>query len=568
MTGTSELGVPVIDALVEPRYDDALVPNARLGDRVDVVTGSELRSYDLETRALVASVPLDGAAALAIDPSLHLLYIGSSDGTIWTLDLTSLDAVRQAGSAVMLAEPSQLGQVDGAITRLYVPDDGSGLLVVTDDDQVRALDPITAEELGSAQLENVADIGPGGTAPSLVGAPDAVEDPARAAAAIAAILGGSTDTYAARLDGTTDRLVIAGIPDSATQTSIQAAIDDGRLAGLTIETLPRAAVADANGLEILDPATGDVTDRVDLGGAAHGLALTTVDGAKLYVSTDPDPATEAKGRISLVAVGGTEAKDGPFLVAAMEMPGPVTRVAYDEATEMVHVLGRTPDGAASTIYVIEPHGRAVYADARLPIEPSAWAIDVNRPYPTDDRQQILVFDGAGDTASVDVGKHEFAWRLPGVLAGAAMAGFLFLLARILFRRRAVALVVAVLCVADGMLFVQSRIGMNDAYVGLGIVAAYTLFAALWMGVWRHRGAFWIGMPLIGLAPRAGPRRQVGRPVRDRRAVLPRPDPERPRPPAGDRPPRPDDRGAGLSRDQRAPGDRPRATCPSSRSWSG
>jgi hypothetical protein len=48
-----------------------------------------------------------------------------------------------------------------------------------------------------------------------------------------------------------------------------------------------------------------------------------------------------------------------------------------------------------------------------------------------------------------------------------------------------------------MLFVQSRIGMNDAYVGLGIVAAYTLFAALWTGVWRHRGAFWIAMPLIG-----------------------------------------------------------------------
>ena len=39
----------------------------------------------------------------------------------------------------------------------------------------------------------------------------------------------------------------------------------------------------------------------------------------------------------------------------------------------------------------------------------------------------------------------------------------------------VGIVVAILCLADGMLFVQSRIGMNDAYVGLGIVAAYTLF---------------------------------------------------------------------------------------------
>ena len=30
-----------------------------------------------------------------------------------------------------------------------------------------------------------------------------------------------------------------------------------------------------------------------------------------------------------------------------------------------------------------------------------------------------------------------------------------------------------------MFFVQSRIGMNDVYVGLFIVAAYTLFAAVW-----------------------------------------------------------------------------------------
>ncbi|MBA2382943.1 MAG: phospholipid carrier-dependent glycosyltransferase, partial [Chloroflexi bacterium] len=169
---------------------------------------------------------------------------------------------------------------------------------------------------------------------------------------------------------------------------------------------------------------------------------------------------------------------------------------------MVHVLGRTPGGDATmyavAIFVIEPHARSVFADARLPFEPTAWAIDVARDYPTDDREQILAFGGSGEVASVDVGMHEFAWRLPGVLSGAAMAGFLYLLARILFRRRTVALFVAILTFADGMLFVQSRIGMNDAYVGLGIVAAYTLFAALWTGTWKHRGAFWIGMPLIGL----------------------------------------------------------------------
>src|SRR4029078_1358550 len=70
--------------------------------------------------------------------------------------------------------------------------------------------------------------------------------------------------------------------------------------------------------------------------------------------------------------------------------------------------------------------------------------------------------------------------------------------RILFRRRAVAVFVGLLAFTDGMLFVQSRIGMNDAYVGLGIVAAYTIFAAIWTGAWRGRAAFWIAMPLIGM----------------------------------------------------------------------
>ena len=80
---------------------------------------------------------------------------------------------------------------------------------------------------------------------------------------------------------------------------------------------------------------------------------------------------------------------------------------------------------------------------------------------------------------MDVGHHAYAWRLPGVLAGVAMAVLLYLLARLLFRRREVAVFLAFIVAVDGMLFAQSRIGMNDAYVGLGIVAAYVLFAAIW-----------------------------------------------------------------------------------------
>jgi hypothetical protein len=497
VSATGSLGVPVLDAAIEPRRDDPSLPGGRGGERIDVVTGSELRSYDLVTRALVATIPIGGASALAFDPFGDQLFVGSSDGSIATFDVRTLDASRAQSSSAPIGAPVDFGHVDGAIKRLFVPDDGSSLLVATADDRLTTLDATSAEILGSVQLKAIAGIAPAGTSPTLVATPGAVANPSAAASTIAKLLGGSAVTYAQRLAQASDRIVVAGIAGADKKTAVQAAIDDGRLAGLTIESQPQVAVADANGVEVIDPSAGTLTTTVAIGGPAHGLALTTVDDARLYVTTDPDPATAAKGKIAIVAVGGDAAANGPALLESMAMPGPVSRVAYDDATEMVHVLGRTPDGSAATVYVIEPHARAVYADARLPIEPSAWAIDVERPYPTDDREQILVFDAAGTAASVEIGQHEFAWRLPGVLAGAAMAGFLYVLARILFRRRSVALLVGLMTVADGMLFVQSRIGMNDAYVGLGIVAAYTLFAALWTGAWRHRGAFWIAMPLIG-----------------------------------------------------------------------
>ena len=68
-------------------------------------------------------------------------------------------------------------------------------------------------------------------------------------------------------------------------------------------------------------------------------------------------------------------------------------------------------------------------------------------------------------ATVDVGQFAFSWRIVGVLFGALMAACLYLLARLLFRRRSVGLLVALFSLTDGMFFVQSRIAMNDTYVG-------------------------------------------------------------------------------------------------------
>ncbi|MEO8462650.1 MAG: phospholipid carrier-dependent glycosyltransferase [Chloroflexota bacterium] len=257
------------------------------------------------------------------------------------------------------------------------------------------------------------------------------------------------------------------------------------------------AVATEAGVAFLDTSTASIATTVPLDGTPGGMAIVTnLDKDRLYVSIlSPDGP-----RVAVVTAPG--ASGVPAVDSTFELPGTEAGwVGYDLATQMVHIRGTSPETGSPTIYVVEPHANAVYADAQLPFTPVALALDANQQYPSADREQLFAFDPGGAVATVDVGHHAYGWRLPGVLAGVAMALLLYLLARILFRRREVAVVVAFLSVVDGLLFAQSRIGMNDAYVGLGIVAAYTLFAAIWRsGASRARWlAFWLLMPLIGVS---------------------------------------------------------------------
>ncbi|MFH1474884.1 MAG: phospholipid carrier-dependent glycosyltransferase, partial [Chloroflexota bacterium] len=268
-----------------------------------------------------------------------------------------------------------------------------------------------------------------------------------------------------------------------------AAIADGRLAGLDIQDVPRVAVADAGGVTFLEPASGRPTGAVPLDAAATGLAVVNgLDAPTIYAASG--------STLAVVKIPASDA--AASLEQTVWMPGATERVVFNDASQLVHVLGRTPDGAATTVYVVEPRGNSVFADAVLPFAPAAWATDTAAAYPSSDRQELLLFAADGSSAAVDLGQNAFAWRLPGVLAGALMAGLLYLLARILFRRRAVAVLAGLFVLADGMLFAQSRIAMNDAYVALFIAAAVTLFATIWTGAWRWRGAFWVVLPVVGL----------------------------------------------------------------------
>ncbi len=430
-TATSDLGVPVVAAAVEPRWDETASATLITGDRLWIVTDGAVRAYNLSTRALVAELSIPGAHALAVDRTAHRVFVGTLTGEVRTIDATAFDG---KGASIVLGASTAptFARLDGQIEFLHITSDGGTLVAVTsisprapDTDASTAvvLDTASAAEVGRVAVGRVAAVADGGT--------------------------GSV------------------------------------------------ALAVPEGVAFLDTTTASVSTTVPIAGPPRGMAFTTnLDKDRLYVSylTDEGP------RVATVNAPGTA--ETPDLDTTFKLPGTEAGwVGYDLATQMVHVLGNRPGTGEPTVYVIEPHSRAVFADAALPFAPTALVLDANQRYPSSDREQLLAFATEGAAASVDVGQHAYAWRLPGVLAGVAMAVLLYLLARILFRRREVAIFLGFLIAVDGMLFAQSRIGMNDAYVGLGIVLAYVLFAAIWRsgGSRRQWLAFWMLMPLVGVS---------------------------------------------------------------------
>ncbi|TAK00043.1 MAG: DUF2029 domain-containing protein, partial [Chloroflexota bacterium] len=68
---TSDLGVAIRAAVLEPRWDDARSNSRVAGDRLWIATGEELRAYDLATRRLELALPIPGAVAVSLDKVTH-----------------------------------------------------------------------------------------------------------------------------------------------------------------------------------------------------------------------------------------------------------------------------------------------------------------------------------------------------------------------------------------------------------------------------------------------------------------------------------------------------------------
>ena len=116
----------------------------------------------------------------------------------------------------------------------------------------------------------------------------------------------------------------------------------------------------------------------------------------------------------------TRPRTGRSTDGTIRCPALGDAVAYDAASQMVHVLGAsTPDGRERPMRPSTSSSRtanAVYADARLPdgSQPAAVvdgrraALPGRRP-----RSSSSSSTADGTAASVELGSHAFAWRLPG-----------------------------------------------------------------------------------------------------------------------------------------------------------
>src|SRR5207249_1284031 len=101
--------------------------------------------------------------------------------------------------------------------------------------------------------------------------------------------------------------------------------------------------------------------------------------------------------------------------------------------------------------------------------------------------------GSDAVERIETGRQALAWRIPGVVFGALLAFFLYLLARRLFASPLVAYLVGAAVVLDGSMFAQARIGMNDIYVTTFIVGTWYFIVA----AHRPRRAAWLDLLIAG-----------------------------------------------------------------------
>jgi predicted membrane-bound dolichyl-phosphate-mannose-protein mannosyltransferase len=258
----------------------------------------------------------------------------------------------------------------------------------------------------------------------------------------------------------------------------------------------------------LDASTLEELGTVDPSAPLIGPLITRGNGddQQVFALTGPLTATgeHPATRGGIAAIDG----DGRSTIGLVPLPGAGSLIGLQRVAGIVYVAGTASDGSPE-VWTIEPHmesrrdgtiGAGAFDTTTLPGAPLAMAFDVASTAQGDDHAALLVStatpSGDGAVVRIDAGGNAFAWRLGGIVFGAALVGLVYLLAATMFSRRRIAVLAAAFVAIDGMSFVMSRISMNDIYVTTFVVAAYALFWQVWSGRWA-RSAWW-ALPLVGV----------------------------------------------------------------------
>ena len=231
---------------------------------------------------------------------------------------------------------------------------------------------------------------------------------------------------------------------------------------------------------------------LDQQGAVHVLDPMTAKETKSYPSVANERAiafAQGPGAIVLAradeaALDSIDITDGHR--ATVPLANPRTGTFASGVTDMT-VVPRTDflyALAAGRVVVVDVHGLSPFA--AIPTAATRLGVDG-----TGDR---LVALGAGSAERIDTGRLALSWRLPGVIAGALLAFMVVLLASRLFRSRVIPPLVGIAMILDGSMFAQARIGMNDVYVGLFIVAGWYFIVA----AHKPRLSSWADMLIAGV----------------------------------------------------------------------
>ncbi len=499
VTGSRDLGTPVVGAALERRWSPTFDNGLRNGDRLYLGTGDALRVYDLANDELVAELPL-AATSVAVDEAGHQLFAADAAGRLYRLDTTDLDALRHGEDPRPPLRAESLSAGPGApVEQLLVTD--SSLVAITPG-SIATFDPQTGLPLSERFSAAIADVVQLPSAERLVVDTRRLEDRDAAAAVIAGALAGVGASSAEALlsgapgvseDDAQERarirkllavdglVVVDAYLDEDARTALNEAIEADRLPGVSIERGRLLATADDRGISLLDASTLDLIDEIPTDEPASALVVSDPNGddAKLYAAAGAE----------LVSVPLSD--EGPGLPGSVWMPGAIHDLVWNEPAELIHAYGEAPAGGP-TVYVVEPKGESVFIDVPLTTRPLQLLADTQATRPEADRTELIAIAADGTSTTIGIGGNAFGWRLPGMLAGVLGAALLFLLARMLFARRSVAVILAVLVVAEGMLFANSRIGMNDVYVTTFVVLAALLFAPLYLSPRRA----WVALLLL------------------------------------------------------------------------